>query len=81
MSLKHLPVLVPAKPWTPKDACCDLLFPLNLKWAEGKGILGSKAFVCLFSVSDSDSTQMTGCLSTSCLSGASGSGNPGVCIG
>lgn len=69
-----------AKPWTPEDACCALLFSLNLKWPEGKGALGARAFVCLFSVSDPDSTQKAGCMSASCLSGASGSGNPGVCV-
>lgn len=55
-----------------------LLFPLNLKWAEGKGVLGSKAFVCLFGISDLIPHRR---LAASCLSGASGSGNPGVCIG
>lgn len=59
--------MVTAKPWTPEDACYTLLFPLNLKWLEGKGVLGAKSFVCLFSVSEPDSTQKAGCLSMPCL--------------
>lgn len=58
-----------------------LLFPLTLKWAEGKDALEARTFVCLFCVLGPASTQKAACLSTSCLSGASGSGNPGVCIG
>lgn len=54
-----------------------LSFPLTPKWAEDKDALGARTFVCLFCVSDPDSMQKAGCLSTSCLSGASGSGNRG----